>query len=112
MQKKGEGAMRTRTLALVLILMGMVALQRAPQAMAARHHSYVGTITSISPNALTIHSKTHNANFHFVIDTQTKFLQRGKEISRSRFHVGSYVSVSYSAGAHNSMIAYHISLRR
>ena len=104
--------MRTRVLALALLLIAMVALQRAQPAVAARHHSYTGTITAITATALTIHSKTHNADFHFVIDASTRFLQKGKEISRSRFHRGSYVYVSYSAGSGNSLIAWHISLRR
>lgn len=104
--------MRTRVLALALLLIAIVALQRAPLALAARHRSYTGTITAISATALTIHSKTHNADFHFAINASTKFLQKGKEISRSRFHPGSYVYVSYSSGPHNGMIAWHISLRR
>lgn len=105
--------MRARALLLVVLLSALVALAAsAPTAFAIRHRLYVGTITAISANALTIHSKAHAADFRFTIDGNTKFLQKGKEISRMRFHVGSYVTVSFSAGPHNSMIAYHISLRR
>ena len=103
--------MRTRILALALLLIGVAALYTVQPALATRHHSYTGTITAIAATTLTIHSKAHNTNFHFVIDGQTLFLQKGKQISRSRFHPGSYVYVSYSSGAHNSMIAWHISLR-
>jgi len=102
----------TRLLAgLVVAALLFLALPGRP-AEAARHHLYVGTITRISSGALTIHSKTHNANFTFIITSATAFLHKGQSISRGNFRVGSYVTVSYSPGPHGSMIAYHISLRR
>ena len=102
----------TRLLAgLVMIGIVTLALPGRP-AEAARHHLYVGTILRISSSALTIHSKTHNANFTFIINSATAFLHKGQRISRGNFRVGSYVTVSYSPGPHGSMIAYHISLRR
>ncbi|MGH2347389.1 MAG: hypothetical protein ACRDG4_19350, partial [Chloroflexota bacterium] len=78
---------------------------------AVRHHFYVGTIISLSAGSVTIHSKTHKANFTFTIDKGTKFLRLGQGISRKQFKVGSYVTISYSPGAHHTMIAWHISLR-
>jgi hypothetical protein len=65
----------TRTLRalLLIVALALAALTIAPHAaQAVRHKLYVGTITFISNNALTIHSKTHNANFQFVINNQTK----------------------------------------
>lgn len=97
----------------ILVFAGLLALAwPGNPAQAARHHFYVGTITSISSQSLTIHSKTHNTNFTFVITSSTQFLRKGQAISRSLFKVGSYVTVSYSPGSHNTMVAYHISLRR
>ena len=96
----------------ILAIIGMLLLARpAGVSAAVRHHFYVGTIISISSGSLTIHSKTHKANFTFTIDKGTKFLHTGQGVSRTLFKVGAYVTVSYSPGAHNSMIAWHISLR-
>jgi hypothetical protein len=87
-------------------------------AQAVRHHFYVGTITAITfPNgghngSLTIHSKTHNTDYHFIIDNNTRFLRHGQGEPRTSFKVGTYVTVSYSPGPNGTMIAYHISLRR
>jgi hypothetical protein len=78
---------------------------------ATRHKFYVGTIITISSGSLTIHSKTHKANFTFTIDKGTKFLRLGQGVARTMFKVGTYVTVSYSPGARNAMIAWHISLR-
>ena len=97
---------------LVLTVLLVICLTAPRPAGAARHKSYVGTITAISTNALTIHSKSHNTDFHFVIDGNTRFLQHGLGIPRNNFKVGSYVTVSFSPGPNNTMIAYHISLRR
>ncbi len=96
----------------ILALIGMLILVRPGGAEgAARHKFYVGTIITISTGSLTIHSKTHKANFTFTIDKGTKFLRLGQGIARTMFKVGTYVTVSYSPGAHNSMVAWHISLR-
>ncbi|HWE63427.1 MAG TPA: hypothetical protein VHB98_17055, partial [Chloroflexota bacterium] len=93
--------MRARLSTLALWLALVVALAGFPRAaLAVRHHSYVGTITRISATALTIHSKTHAANFTFVIEGSTRFLQHGAPIPSARFRVGSYVTVSYSPGPH------------
>ena len=106
-----------RALAISLLLVLALAAGTARPALAVRHHLYVGTITRITyPNgghngSLTIHSKTHNANFTFVIDNSTKFLRHGQGEPRTSFKVGSYVTVSYSPGPNGTMIAYHISLR-
>jgi hypothetical protein len=81
-------------------------------AQAARSPSHVGTITAISSTAITIHSKTHKTYYHFVINSQTLFLQRGHEVSRNLFKVGTYVTVTYAAGPNNSLIAIHVSLRQ
>ena len=108
--------MRLSWAARILVLSVGVALlafgSRGAPALAARHHFYVGTITQISEKSITIHSKTHNANYTFVIDGSTRFLRHGQAVARNLFKVGSYVTVSYSSGPRNSMIAYHISLRR
>jgi hypothetical protein len=102
------------SLALALVL----AAAATGEAQAVRHHFYVGTITAITfPNgghagSLTIHSKTHNTDYHFIIDNSTRFLHRGQGEPRTSFKVGSYVTVSYSPGPNGTMIAYHISLRR
>lgn len=105
--------MRGRLVALLVWLVLAASLIGAPRGVsAARHHSYVGTITKLSAASLTIHSKTHAADFTFAIVSSTRFMQHGQQISRARFRVGSYVYVSYSAGPHGSMIAYHIILRR
>lgn len=106
--------MRARPLAILVLWSALLtALIVAPRgAEAARHHFYVGTITKISATSLTIHSRAHNTNFSFTIVSSTQFLQHGQPIGRTRFRAGSYVTVSYSPGPHNSMIAYHISLRR
>jgi len=101
-----------RFLAIILVLGLWVLARPGGPVEAARHHFYVGTITRISSGALTIHSKSHNTNFTFTINSATAFLHKGQAISRGMFRVGSYVTVSYSPGPHNSMIAYHISLRR
>ncbi len=73
---------------------------------------YVGTISTITSTALAIYSKTHHTTYHFVVNSQTKFLKSGKAISRFLFKQGSYVTVSYSAGPHGTMIAWHVSLRK
>lgn len=104
--------MRVRLVLLALALSAMTLWGTPSAVRAARHHFYVGTITAISDSALTIHSKTHGADFRFAIDGNTRFLQHGQQIPRSRFHVGSYVTVSFSPGPRNTLIAYHISLRR
>jgi hypothetical protein len=96
----------------VLALSLVVVLVPVQHVAAARHHSYVGTITAISANSLTIHSKTHAANFHFVVNGQTRFLRRGQPVPRSLFKRGTYVTVSYSPGPNKSMVAWHISIRR
>ncbi|MDB5075754.1 MAG: hypothetical protein JWO42_1933 [Chloroflexi bacterium] len=96
----------------ILALALLLALAFVQPASAARHHFYVGTITNISANSLTIHSKTHAADYHFVINGQTRFLRRGQATPRSAFKRGTYVTVSYSPGPNNSMIAWHISIRR
>ena len=109
---------RIRTWLLALVLALGVLTGSVGRARAVQHHFYVGTITAISfpsgghSGALTIHSKTHNTNFHFLIDNSTRFLRRGQGEPRTSFKVGSYVTVSYSPGPNGSMIAYHISLRR
>ncbi len=101
-----------RPLAILFVLALFMALRPAGAGQAAvRHHFYVGTITSLSAGSVTIHSKTHKANFTFTIDKGTKFLRLGQGIPRKQFKVGSYVTVSYSPGAHHTMIAWHISLR-
>jgi hypothetical protein len=87
-------------------------MQTSPVAGATRHHFYVGTITTISAATLVIYSKTHHASYRFVIDNGTKFMKSGKAISRLLFKTGSYVTVSYSAGPHGTMIAWHVSLRK
>ncbi|MGH2409664.1 MAG: DUF5666 domain-containing protein [Chloroflexota bacterium] len=102
----------TRLLAGLVVLGIVILVLPGRPAEAARHHLYVGTITRISSGSLTIHSKTHNANFTFIINSGTAFLHKGQSISRGNFRVGSYVTVSYSPGPKGSMIAYHISLRR
>jgi hypothetical protein len=110
------GTVRIWLVGLVLALIPAAAA--TGRAQAVRHHFYVGTITAITfPNrghagSLIIHSKTHNTNFHFVIDNSTRFLRRGQGEPRTSFKVGSYVTVSYSPGPNGTMIAYHISLRR
>jgi hypothetical protein len=105
--------MRIRHLVALVLCCMLAATLAAPRgAAAARHRFYVGTITKISTTSLTIHSKTHNADFTFAVVSSTQFLQHGQPIARARFRVGSYVTVSFSPGPHNSMIAYHISLRR
>jgi hypothetical protein len=111
--REGKTTVRAaRVIAVVLLLMVATVWAPSSSIAATRHHSYVGTIVAISSNALTIHSKTHATNYHFNIDGQTKFLQHGQAIARSRFKVGSYVTVSYSQGPRNSMVAWHISLRK
>ena len=94
------------------LLVLTVALAVTNAAATARHHIYVGTITRISAAALTIHSKTHAADYTFQIDQSTRFLVHGLAVSRDRFKVGSYVTVSYSAGSRGVMLAYHVSLRK
>jgi hypothetical protein len=84
----------------------------AGSAQAARRPSHVGTITAISSSTLTIHSKTHKTYYHFVINSQTLFLDRNHEVSRNLFKVGTYVTVTYAAGSNNSLIAIHVSLRQ
>jgi hypothetical protein len=100
----------------VLVLVGLASWLTlfGPKTASAitRHKLYVGTITAIASNALTIHSKTHAAYYHFVINGGTKFLRHQVSVSRSVFKVGSYVTVSYSAGPHNTMVAWHVSLRK
>jgi hypothetical protein len=96
----------------ILVIIGMLFLaQPAGAATTVRHKFYVGTIITISNGSLTIHSKTHKANFSFTIDKGTKFLRLGQGVARTMFKVGTYVTVSYTPGAHNSLIAWHISLR-
>ena len=102
----------TRLLAGLVVIGVLVLTLPTRPAEAARHHLYVGTITRISSGSLTIHTKTHNANFTFIINSGTAFLHKGQSIARGNFRVGSYVTVSYSPGPHSSMIAYHVSLRR
>ena len=97
----------------ILLTMATLFLARPGGADGAvRHHFYVGTVVTISNSSLTIHSKTHQANFTFTIDKGTVFLRKGLAISRNLFKVGSYVTVSYSPGARNTLIAWHISLRK
>jgi Domain of unknown function (DUF5666) len=97
---------------LVALTVGLSAHQALPASAAVRHHFYVGTITAISANMLVIHSKTHATNYRFVVNSQTKFLRKGVAASRGMFKVGSYVTVSYSPGPNNSLIAWHVSLRK
>jgi len=110
--------MRSRHLVavLVLTLLGLgpwITHSATDQASAAsRHRFYVGTIVAISSNALTIHSKTHATDYHFVIDRGTQFLRHAASVPRTLFKVGSYVTVSYSTAAHNIMVAWHVSLRK
>jgi hypothetical protein len=100
-----------RPLAILVTLAILLAAMPRGAEGAVRHKFYVGTIITISTGSLTIHSKTHKANFTFTIDKGTKFLRTGQSIARTMFKVGTYVTVSYSPGAHNAMIAWHISLR-
>jgi hypothetical protein len=97
-------------LVLVLVLVWYGALVQ-PVA-AARRPSHVGTITAISSTALTIHSKTHKTYYHFVITSDTAFLQHGKPVARSLFKIGSYVTVTYATGPNGTLIAIHVSLRQ
>ena len=94
-------------IALTLALAGTIGATAA-----VRHHIYVGTITRISAAALTIHSKSRASDYTFQIDQSTRFLVHGQAVSRDRFKVGSYVTVSYSAGSKGAMLAYHVSLRK
>ncbi len=98
----------------VILALGVLltAIQASPARGATRHRMYIGTITAVSASALVIFSKTHNTRYQFVVNGQTKFLKGGKAISRFLFKVGSYVTVSYSAGPHSTMIAWHVSLRK
>src|SRR5579871_6433262 len=111
--------MRTVRIWLISLTMAVLLIAGATgSAQAVRHRSYVGTITAITfPNgshngSLTIHSKSHDTDFHFIIDNNTRFLRRGQGEPRTSFKAGSYVTVSYSPGPNGSMIAYHISLRK
>jgi hypothetical protein len=97
-------------LVLVVIVAWYGALARPVDA--ARRPSHVGTITAISNSVLTIHSKTHKTYYHFVINSDTAFLQHGKPVSRSLFRVGTYVTVTYATGANGTLIAIHVSLRQ
>lgn len=84
----------------------------AGAAQAARRPSHVGTITAIANTTMTIHAKTRKTYYHFVINAQTEFLQHGRPVARNLFKVGTYVTVSYATGPHNTLIAVHISLRQ
>jgi hypothetical protein len=108
--------MRNKWTALVWLVAGVLLCAQTGLSVqtaqaAVRHRSYVGTITAISVGSLTIYSKAHATDFRFIITSQTAFLQKSKPIARSRFKVGSYVTVSFSPGPNNSMVAWHISLR-
>jgi hypothetical protein len=100
-----KGSMRSRHIVATLIILALAASlsMLGPRTASAttRHKSYIGTITAIASNSLTIHSKTHAAYYHFVIDSGTKFLRHQIAISRFVFKVGSYVTVSYSPGPPN-----------
>ena len=96
-------------LALALLLS---AIHASPASSATRHHMYIGTITSITGSTLVIYSKTHHTTYRFVVDSQTKFLKSGKAISRLLFKAGCYVTVSYDAGSHGTLVAWHVSLRK
>jgi hypothetical protein len=102
-----------RCLLVVFVLAFLLAVAQVSQVQGAtRHHSYIGTISAISASSLVIYSKAHRTSFQFVVNSQTKFLQSGKAISRFLFRKGSYVTVSYSAGPHGTLIAWHVSLRK
>ena len=101
-----------RNLAISLALSLLLLASTTGASLAVRHRLYVGTITALSSTVVTIHSKTHNADHHFVIAETTLWLRRGVPVTRSSFKVGSYVTVSYSEGPNHTLIAYHISLRR
>lgn len=96
-------------LALALLL---TAFHASPALGATRHHLYIGTITSITESTLVIYSKTHHTSYRFVLDGQTKFLKSGKAMSRLLFKTGCYVTVSYNAGPHGTLVAWHVSLRK
>ena len=103
----------TRCVPIILALVVLLAtVQASPARGATRHPMYIGNITAISATALAIHSKTHNTDHKFVVNSQTKFLKQGKPISRFLFKPGAYVTVSYSAGPHGTLVAWHVSLRK
>ena len=107
-------ASRCFTVTLVIALL-FAMVQTASAAGTKRHPFHVGTIKAITASTLVIYSKTHRTNYRFVIDNSnngTKFMKNGVAVSRLLFKVGTYVTVSYSTGAHGTMIAWHVSLRK
>jgi hypothetical protein len=101
-------------LALIALLGSLFLLIAQPaEAMpaVARHPFKVGGIVAISATSITIRSKSHNANYTFMITGATRWLQHGVDIPRSEFHINSYVTISYIVQG-SKWIAYHITLRR
>ena len=101
----------TRHALVILILLGAILLgATSVEARTTRHHRHGGTVVRISDSSITIHSKSQNTNWTFVIDGSTSFLSHGQPIARTRIRLGSYVSISYSS-LNGRWVAWHISLR-
>lgn len=105
-----------RRLALIALLGSLALLVALPSPAdaappRARHPFKVGGIVAISKDSVTIHSKTHNANYTFVVTGATRWLRHGQDVPRSDFKINTYVTISYTTQG-SKWIAYHISLRQ